>query len=296
MRPLDFAAAIAVAFLWGSHFVVLKGGAFTEFPPFLFMALRFALVGLVMLPFVKRPRRDELGPIVVLSLILGFGHFGLIAFSIDGLDAAVAIILTNTHTAFSAALAWLVYRERLGLARAAGMLLAFCGVLLIAGAPGAQHALWPILAALGASIAWTLANFHVKRHPGLDGSMLNAWTAILAVPQLALASVLFERGEWGRLEAVEIGGIATLLYSALLVFIVGYGLWFWLLRRQPVNRAVPFTLLVPVFGIGLSAALLHETLTLAFIAGAAATMLGVALIVLLPEPAPLPGTTEGTKV
>lgn len=284
MRPLDLLAAIAVAFLWGSHFVVLKGGAFSEFPPFLFMTIRFALVAAVMLPFVKWPRRDEIGPIVILAAILGFGHFGLVAFSIDGLDAAVAIILTNTHTAFSAALAWLVFRERLGLARAGGMALAFSGVLLIAGAPGTQHTFWPVLAALGASVAWTLANFHVKRLPQVDGPMLNAWTALLAVPQLALASVLVERDEWSRLAAIEFGGIASMIYSALFVYIGGYGLWFWLLRRLPVNQAVPFTLLVPVFGISLSAAFLDERLTLAFLGGATATIIGVALIVLLPEP------------
>ena len=283
MRPLDVAAATAVAFLWGSHFVVLKGGAFAEFPPLLFMAVRFAVVAAMMLPFIAWPRRDEFGPILVLSLILGFGHFGLIAFSIDGLDAAVAIILTNTHTAFSAALAWLVFRERLGLARAGGMALAFGGVVLIAGAPGSHQTLWPVLAALGASIAWTVANFHVKRLPTHDGAMLNAWTALLAVPQLALGSVLFEQDKWSRLAAIDLVGISSLLYSALLVYIVGYRLWFWLLRRLPVNRAVPFTLLVPVFGIGLSAAFLDERLTLAFLGGAAATMAGVALIVLLPE-------------
>lgn len=284
MRPIDFIAAVGVAFLWGSHFVVLKGGAFTEFPPFLFMTIRFALVAVVMLPFVKWPSRAEIGPIAVLGAILGFGHFGLIAFSIDGLDAAVAIILTNTHTAFSAALAWLVFRERLGLARAGGMALAFSGVLLIAGAPGAQNSLWPVLAALAGSVAWTVANFHVKRLPLLDGPMLNAWTALLAAPQLALASVLLERDDWGRTATIEIGGIVSLIYSALVVFIGGYGLWFWLLRRLPVNRAVPFTLLVPVFGISLSAIFLEEHLTLAFLGGAAATIIGVALIVLLPEP------------
>ncbi len=290
MPAVDLGAAVLVAFLWGSHFVVLKGGAFAEAPPFLFMAVRFALVALVTLPFVKWPTRAETRQIAVLSLLLGFGHFGLVAWSIDGLDASVAIILTNTHTAFSAALAWVVFRERLGLARGAGMALAFGGVVLIAGAPGGAQALPPVLAALAASIAWTVANFRVKRLPTIDGAMLNTWLALLAVPQLALASLLFERNEWGRVAHFDRGGLAALLYSALLVYVVGYGLWFGLVRRNPVNRVVPFTLLVPVFGVGLSVLFLGETLTLAFLLGACATTAGVALIVLWPAAGARPAT------
>ena len=175
------------------------------------------------------------------------------------------------------------FHERLGLIRASGMAIAFLGVVLIAGAPGEHQTLLPVLAALGASLAWTLANFHVKRLDGHPGMMLNAWTALLAVPQLLLGSLLFEPTEWDRLQHFDLGTVATLIYSTVFVYVAGYGLWFWLLRRQPINRAVPFTLLVPVFGLGLSVLFLDEDLTRQFIAGAVLTITGVAAIVLLPD-------------
>jgi len=38
----------------------------------------------------------------------------------------------------------------------------------------------------------------------------------------------------------------------------GYGCWAWLLSRYPAATVAPLSLLVPVFGFGASAAILHE--------------------------------------
>jgi O-acetylserine/cysteine efflux transporter len=40
----------------------------------------------------------------------------------------------------------------------------------------------------------------------------------------------------------------------------GYGIWSWLLRHYTVSKVVPFTLLIPIFGILSSALILGEPL------------------------------------
>ena len=42
---------------------------------------------------------------------------------------------------------------------------------------------------------------------------------------------------------------AWIAYQALLVTMFGYGVWYSCMRRYRVNQVMPFTLLVPVFGV-----------------------------------------------
>ena len=52
-RPLDIPVFLMVMAIWGGNFVVVKMGL-EHFPPFLFMALRFIIVALLLVPFVPR--------------------------------------------------------------------------------------------------------------------------------------------------------------------------------------------------------------------------------------------------
>jgi O-acetylserine/cysteine efflux transporter len=65
-----------------------------------------------------------------------------------------------------------------------------------------------------------------------------------------------------------------------MVVIVGYGTWYWLLRRYGVNQVMAFTLLVPIFGVLSGVMVLGETLTGPLVAGGILTVIGVGIIVL----------------
>ena len=60
MSAIQIVCAVAVPLLWGYQFVVIKVGV-QEFPPLFFLALRFLAITLVLVPFVKRPRRQQFG-------------------------------------------------------------------------------------------------------------------------------------------------------------------------------------------------------------------------------------------
>ncbi len=76
---------------------------------------------------------------------------------------------------------------------------------------------------------------------------------------------------------------------AVMVTVVGYGLWYHLLRHHPVNQTMPFTLLVPVFGVVFGVLLLGETLTWRTVVGGLLTLFGVSVIVLRRPRLPRPG-------
>ncbi|HUN39272.1 MAG TPA: EamA family transporter [Acetobacteraceae bacterium] len=56
----QIACAVLVPLFWGAQFVVIKVGP-TAFPALFFVGLRFAAVAAILLPFVGRPTRRELG-------------------------------------------------------------------------------------------------------------------------------------------------------------------------------------------------------------------------------------------
>ena len=65
--------------------------------------------------------------------------------------------------------------------------------------------------------------------------------------------------------------------------IFGYGVWAWLLARYPAATISPFSLLVPVFGMGASALVLAEPLPPWKLLAAGLIMAGLALNLLWPR-------------
>ena len=72
----DAALALAVVFVWGTNFVLIRVGL-DVLPPLLFAALRFTLVLLPAVFFLPRPAVSW-GNLATYGLAIGFGQFGLL--------------------------------------------------------------------------------------------------------------------------------------------------------------------------------------------------------------------------
>lgn len=278
MRPLDYAAALGVMVLWGVNFPMGKLGV-TELPPLLFMALRFTLVAALLCPFFPLPRA-KLGGVLRLAFVLGSLHFSAMFTGLSLMDAATASLLVQSQVPFAALLAAIFFRDRLGWRRFLGMTVAFAGVLVIVGEPRFGGDLLPPALILAASFFWALANIQIKHLGAINGFALSGWLALFSAPQLLLLSLLIEHGQGTALHAAGWGGWGGVVYAAIAVTIVSYAMWYPLVRRYSVNQTMPFTLLVPVFGVASSAAILGDSVGWQTALGGAATILGVAIIVL----------------
>jgi O-acetylserine/cysteine efflux transporter len=278
MKPTDLALVIFVMVVWGLNFVVGKWGI-AQFPPIFMIGLRFALVAIVLVPFVRMPR-EKLGSILMLSFSLGCVHFSLMFTGLRDLDAAAAAIAIQIQVPFAALIAAIFLDDRLGWRRTLGMALAFAGVVVMAGEPRVSGSLWPLFLVIAGSFMWAVANVQIKQLGPVDGFALNAYLGLFAAPQLFIASALLEEGQMQALANADWVGWSSVLYMAVLVTIVSYALWYRVLRRYTVNQAMPFTLLVPVIGVLSAALLLDEPLGWRVILGGLATIAGVAVIVL----------------
>lgn len=269
--------------LWAFNFIAGKIGV-VLWPPLFMLALRFALVAVVLAPFLKVPR-GRWRIVLLLSLVYGCFHFGPLFIGLQKVDAGLAAIAGQLIVPFSALLALVCYGERLGRWQLAGMALAFAGVYLLAGEPSARTSLAHFGLIVGASLAWSVANILIKRLGPMNVFQLNAWVALLACPQLLAQSLVFETGQLEALAAAGWRAWGAVVYMALAASITAYGLWYYLIEKYQVNRVVPLTLLAPVFAVVLAVWLLGEPVTAGLLLGGACTLGGVAMIeILRPRP------------
>ncbi|SMH60662.1 DMT family transporter [Azospirillum agricola] len=269
--------ALAVMALWGLNFVVSKW-ALLEFPPLFVMFIRFVLVSALIVPFFRVPR-EKLLPIAALSVTLGSIHFPLMFNGLRGIDAATASLAVQAQVPFSSLLAALVFKDKLGWRRATGMMAAFAGVLVIAGEPRLGDALPSLLMLLAASLAFAVASIQMKLIGSVNGFAVNGWMALMAAPQLLALSLLFEQGQMESLANATWLGWGSIVYMAVAVTIVAYGLWYPLLGRYDVNQTMPYLLTVPVFGVASGVLLMGDPVTLNLALGGLLTIGGVAVIV-----------------
>lgn len=285
MTPLDLALTVVVMALWGLNFVVAKVGL-QELPPMLMVGLRFIMVAALLIGFVPFPR-GQFGKIVGLSISMGALHFGLMFVGIRNVDASVASVAIQLQVPFAALLAWLFLGDTLGWRRAAGMALAFLGIILIGGEPRMAGSLLPLGLIVAASFLWAVGNIQLRHLRAVSPMALNAWLALFAAPQMFLASALFEDGQWEAMATAGWRGWGAIAYMIVFVTIIGYGFWYRMAQRYPVNVTMAHTLQVPIWGVLSSVLLLGESLTWAMVGGSLLTLAGVAIIVLW-RPAPTP--------
>lgn len=277
MRPRDVLVALAVMAIWGCNFPISKIGV-SLWPPMFLIAVRFLVTAAILLPFVAVPR-GRMGRILAASFILGFLHFAFMFTGLEGTTGSVAALAVQVQVAFSALIAAFVYKDYLGWRRTLGMVCAFGGVALLAGQPDMAGQLFWIGLIVAASLFWAIGNIMVKEIQGVGPMALTAWLSLLSSPQLFLASALLEDGQIAALTAPDWRGWAVVAYSSVAITIFGYGQWWDLMGRYPVNVIVPFTLLVPVIGVISSVAVLGDAVTAWMVAGAVLTIGGVAIIV-----------------
>jgi O-acetylserine/cysteine efflux transporter len=281
MSFLQIACAVLVPLLWGYQFVAIKVGV-VEFPPLFFLGLRFLAIALLLIPFVRRPTRQEFGPIAVISVFLGGLNFGLFYVGMrlgSGSMSAVAYQLT---TPFTVLLAWPLLAERPSLVTSAGVLLAFGGVVVLAAGPGLSANALPILLVVGAAFAFAVANVLTKRHGPFDPLMLTGWSSLFTVPQVMLVSLFLEHGQLTTLVTADQRGWMALAYTIFIGGIAGFGLWFWLIARCSMARVAPFALLLPVFALISSVLFLGDRMTPTLAIGALLAISGVAMTQLGP--------------
>jgi O-acetylserine/cysteine efflux transporter len=292
MKLRDLGWMLLIQAIWGVNFVVVKLGL-DHMPPLFFVALRFSLAALILLPFSGLPRA-HLKRVIPLSFTLGVMHFALIYWGMRHLDAATTAIAVQLQVPFAAILAAIFFRESLHWRRITGMVIAFAGIALIAGQPRFFENPLPLVSVIAAALVWSAANMQVKAlGDDIDAVQLNGWIAILAAPQLLVVSYAWEGDHWPALTEIGWGGAFAIVYQAAIVAAFSYWIWYNLMRRYPVNLVMPFMLLQPLIGAASGVYFRDEEISLLMVLGGFAILVGVAIIIIRRPAVIAPSTKTG---
>jgi O-acetylserine/cysteine efflux transporter len=273
--------ALAVVFVWGTNFVVIRWGLDGGMPPFLFATLRFALSALPWLLFMPRPAVPW-STLAAFGVLLGVGQFGLLYLAIQGhISPGLASLVIQLQVFFTIGLSLLLLKERVRSFQVTGLLMALGGLAMIALNLGAQVSWLGLGLVLAAAFFWACANLVAKSAGRVNMLHFVVWSSVFAVPPLLLISVLAEGAAaiGHALQAASATTWATVLWQALGNSLFGYGAWNWLLSRHPAATVTPMALLVPLFGMGASALLLGEAMP-GWKLGACALVLGGLVVII----------------
>ena len=279
-----FLLALAVVAIWGSNFAVIRIGL-NHLPPLLFAALRFSLVFLPAALFLKRPN-VPLAKLAGYGVLIGAGQFGLLFLAMKGhITPGIASLVVQMQVFFTIGLSMLISRERVAPVQLVSLLLAAAGLAIILVMGGGSATPLGLGLVLLAALSWAGGNIVGRMPPGVNMLAFIVWSSVFAVPPLAIMSLLTEG--WPAIEAgvrgADAATWAALVWQSVGNSLFGYSAWAWLLTRYPTATVAPMALLVPVFGMGASALILHEGLPIWKLEAAVLVLAGLALNLLWPR-------------
>ncbi|HEV7368936.1 EamA family transporter [Arenibaculum sp.] len=277
---------VAVALIWGFNFVMLKVGL-DDMPPFLFNALRFAIV-IPCILFIPKPDLSW-SRLIQLGIVFGVLLFGLLLLGMYlGVPAGLASLIMQTQVFFTVLLGMVLLAERPSWLRWLAMLIGFSGIAIIGYSmiePSSFEAkATAFLSVVGAAFCWGIANIMMKRMTSAGMQSVMVWLSL--VPPLPLYAMSLIMDGQPRITSALVNlswvGVIAVIYTGLISTALAYGIWGTMLKRHSTAVVTPFALLVPVFGFSLSAIFLGEEYSVLQMTAAGVVTAGLALNVAAP--------------
>ncbi|NZA25358.1 DMT family transporter [Luteimonas sp. SJ-92] len=254
LRGRDLALVLLVCLFWAANFLT-SAHALREIPPFLFTALRMAMLAAMLAWFVKPPPRGQWPLLAAVALVNGALHFGtsFLALRMAGNLSSPAIVM-QSYVPMAALLAWWWLGERFAWRTGLAIALSFAGVLVLGFDPMVLAAPAALAVMLVSSLLLAIGTVLMRRLRGVDMASQQGWTAIIALLPLLAISAAFEPGGFAQLREATWIGWGGALYAAVFASLLGHGVFYMLVQRHPVAQVTPYLLITPVFAVALGIA------------------------------------------
>src|SRR4249919_2462767 len=245
----DLVLVLLICIAWALNFLA-SAYALREIPPFLFTAVRLAILAIVLGAFVRLPARGQWPRLVTVALCNGVLHFGLSfwALHLAGNLSSPAIVM-QSYVPMAALLAWWWLGERFGWRTGLAIAVSFAGVLVLGFDPIVLDEPMSLVLMLVSALFLAIGTVLMRQLTGLNMVSQQGWTAIIGVLPLLALSAVFEPGSFQALREASWIGWSGALYSAVFASLFGHGLYYVLVQRHPVAQVTPWLLLTPVLAV-----------------------------------------------
>ena len=281
ISPLHFALILFVVINWGLSFVVIHFGL-VGVPPLLLAALRFAVAAWPLVWVIARPKRVSWVWLAGYGIFTGVIQFGVAFTAINiGITSGLASLVIQMNAFFTVLLSSVFFKENLLWNQWIGLAIAFTGIALIGTTRDSSATLLGLGLILIAALGWAGANLIVKhvakQHQGINLFAFAVHGNAYAPLPLLLLSLLLEGPalDWSALTQLSWVSISSVVYLGWVATVICFGAWAFLIGKYSAGLIAPFSLLVPVFGMGFSAWLLGEAFSPAKLLAAGLVVLGL---------------------
>jgi drug/metabolite transporter (DMT)-like permease len=272
--------------LWAGNLVLGRYVA-GHVPPFTLAMLRWIGATLILTPFALGQIRRDL-PLIrahfwSLLLLAGTGISCFNAMSYYALqytEALNGLLLQSMAPLLVAVWCFALFRDRLRLGQAAGILTSLCGVLLIIsrGDMDTLIHLKPNIGDVWILIALLIYAFYaaiLRTRPPLGP--LSFLTVIMALGAVLLVPFAIWEYATGHVLTFDTRTVFVLAYVMVGPSLIAYLFFNRAVELVGANTAAPFLHLMPVFGTALAIAFLGEQIAWFHLAGYALVITGIAL-------------------
>lgn len=277
MSPKTLLLALVAPFCWGTGLAMAKP-AVTHFPPLFMMLLVYSGIAVIMLITVRDRIKTPWRSLLLISAFSVTIQGAFVFWGLRGVEATTANLVLQTQVPMAVFLGWLVAGEELNLRKIMGTMIALVGVAIVIGLPEQRPALLPVTLIILGGFFWAFGQVLARKLSQDSGIMLLKANALMGIPQLILATAIFETGQWQSITSAGSVEWATLAFVGFVGFYLAYIAWFSLLRRCRMDEAAPFVLLMTPIGLLTAVIVLGERMSGAQLLGAAVLLLGLAIV------------------
>lgn len=277
MNPKTLLLALVAPFCWGTGLAMAKP-AVTHFPPLFMMLLVYSAIAVIMLLTVRDRIKTPWRSLLLISAFSVTIQGAFVFWGLRGVEATTANLVLQTQVPMAVFLGWLLAGEELNLRKILGTMIALVGVAIVIGLPEQRPALLPVTLIILGGFFWAFGQVLARKLSQDSGIMLLKANALMGIPQLILATAIFETGQWHSITSAGSIEWATLAFVGFVGFYLAYIAWFSLLRRCRMDEAAPFVLLMTPIGLLTAVIVLGERMSSAQLLGAAVLLLGLAIV------------------
>ena len=275
--------ALLTSVFWGANTVAIKLGL-ADAPPLRLAWMRFVVGGAAIAIWAwstgrlrgMRVARQEWRPMLMLALIFT-AQIGSMNVGTSLTSAAHASILLNLYSVHTVVLShFLIPGDRLTARRAAGVVIAYAGIVVLFAGQAADGS----ASLVGDAIVFVSAFLLAERLVYLARALQQLDPVKLLLSQAAVGSSLFMLGS-ALTETTPTAWtsrlVGSIAYQGILIAGFNFVVNLWLLQRYRPSSLVPFFLTQPVFGVVAAALLTGDPLTWELLIAGIAVAIGMGL-------------------
>lgn len=283
MAVRDFALLTLVCLVWALNTIISKYVVSDlAVPPLFYAALRFMIVLALVFPWL-RPVPKPLWRIVAVGLLMGGGSFALVFLGLKNAAPSAVAVVSQLGVPMTTLLSMVMLGEKVRWRRGLGIALTFAGVVCVMWDPGGFHLTGGLAFIALSAFLGSLGAVMMKQVEGVKPLQFQAWVGLSSAPPLLAASLLWETGQAASVISAGWPFVGAVVFSALVVSVVGHTTYYGLIQRYEANLISPLTLMTPLATIALGVVLTNDPFDLRMGVGTAIALAGVLIIALRPN-------------